>query len=227
MPPSMSPFRSAAPDRTRRAPLLLAVLLLGGAAGAEESEPIRIRAVASSKAPFKLSVPAARLISGPGGENSLAFELSITNTTSDRLVTTSGWSLDVLSPDGRRLRRASFAQSLDIEPNKARTTRHRLDSKALGKVDASYAFEIRPATAATVSAGLRCQGPSGSCEGAEYQCELWCNNPLVPQGGVASYSCSCNWYWDGSGQCWRYVCGVACECAGLPEPPYDDPFVVW
>ena len=44
---------------------------------------------------------------------------------------------------------------------------------------------------------------------------------------MADAICSCHWKWDSEGQCWRYVCPFTCECSGLPEPPYQDPFIPW
>lgn len=215
--------------RPRTAVPIAAVLALAAAAtlSAAEPIPITIQAVSSPEAPFKLTVGSARLLPEAGGRYSIGFQVAVQNVTSNSLVTAGGWSLDISKPDGTLMRRVKVAQGFDIDPGKTQTARVILDSKAIGPVDPSHRFKLTPATGATVSYGQRCQGPSQSCEGIEHYCELWCNNPLVPQGGVAGYSCSCHWWWDSQGQCWRYVCPFTCECVGLPEPPYQDPFIPW
>lgn len=206
----------------------LAVLAaLSGSAVAEESQPITIQAVSDAEAPFKLSVTNARLVREPGGQYSVAFEVGVTNLTAGSLMTTSGWSLDIAKRDGTLVRRVKVAQGFDVDAGETVKARHVLDSRAVGTVDPSDKFTLAPATGATVNPGQRCQGPDGTCEGVEARCQLLCNNPLAPQGGLASFSCSCYWYWDSTAACWRYVCPFTCECVGLPEPPYHDPYLRW
>jgi len=114
-----------------------------------------------------------------------------------------------------------------VAPAKTQTARVILDSKAIGTVTPTQKFTLVPATGATVAYGQHCPGPDQSCDGIEARCQLWCNNPLVPQGGVAGFTCSCHWWWDSQQECCRYVCSFTCECVGLPEPPYHEPYIPW
>jgi hypothetical protein len=207
---------------------VLALALLGaGTAMAADSVPIVINTLPSTEAPFKLSVTNARLVPEPGGKYSIGFQVGFTNTTTGSLVTAGGWSLDISKPDGTLVRRVKVTQGFDIAPGKTQTARQTLDSKSIGPVSPAYRFQLAPAAGATISYGNTCQGANQTCDGVEHYCQLQCNNPLVPQGGVASATCSCGWWWDYNDQCWRYVCHFYCECQGLPEPPYQDPYMPW
>jgi hypothetical protein len=206
----------------------LALLALAAvAAAAEDSQPIAIYAQPVAESPFKLSVPAARLVYGDEGGPALAFDLKITNTRNDRLVATSGWSLDVSSPQGELLQRVHLASGVEIEPLQTRTLSYRLGAATVGSVNPGSRLVIRPASAGVRDITASLCLDSVTCEQAQYGCAQWCGNTLTPPDGVALFECACGRQWDAGRKCWRETCQSHCLCNSRPTPPMDDPFVPW
>jgi hypothetical protein len=206
---------------------LALILLAAGGAGAEDSQPVSIQAKAIAESPFKLAVPSARLIYEDDGTTSLAFDLKVTNVKADRLVTASGWALDVASPAGELLQRVNLTSVAEIEPLQSRTLSYRLGAKALGPVTASSKLTIRPASQGVRDITALLCLDSVTCESQQYACAQQCGNPLVGEPGAAVSDCTCGKQWDQARKCWRDTCLAHCLCNGRPTPPQNEPFVTW
>ena len=206
---------------------LALIALAAGRAGAEDSHPVSIQAKVIAESPFKLAVPSARLIYEDDGTLSLAFDLKVTNTRADRLVTASGWALDVASPAGELLQRVNLTSVAEIEPLQSRTLRYRLGAKALGPVTASSRFTIRPASQGVRDITALLCLDTITCESQEFACAQQCGNPLAGEPGAAAFDCTCGRQWDQARKCWRDTCLAHCLCNGRPTPPADEPFLTW
>jgi hypothetical protein len=213
--------------RFRTLASLALIALAAGRAGAEDSQPVSITAKSIAESPFKLAVPSARLIYEADGSTSLAFDLKVTNTKSDRLVSASGWALDVASPAGELLQRVNLTSVAEIEPLQSRSLSYRLDAKALGPVTASNKFVIRPASQGVRDITAMLCLDTITCEQQQYACAAQCANPLVGEPGIAFQDCTCGKQWDAARKCWRDTCLAHCLCNGRPTPPPDEPFLTW